>query len=69
MEDRATPKEVVPKEVYNLRLWFLASVAASAAIMIGYDSGFVGTAITLPGFTADFGTLGKDTSVNLVTTY
>ncbi|PWN20466.1 general substrate transporter [Microstroma glucosiphilum] len=64
VEDRPTPKEV-----YNLRIWGCAAVAASAAIMIGYDSAFVGGAITLKGFLKDFGTLDPNTSANLVTTY
>ncbi|CAO1628564.1 unnamed protein product [Jaminaea pallidilutea] len=64
VEDRPTPKEV-----YNWRLWALAAIAASNAIMIGYDSAFVGGAITLKGFTNDFGKIPLDTSANLVTTY
>lgn len=64
VEDRPTPKEV-----YNWRIWALAAIAAWAAVMIGYDSAFVGGAISLKGFVKDFGTLHKDTSANLVTTY
>lgn len=64
VEDRPTPPEV-----YNWRLWALAAIAALNAIMIGYDSAFVGGAITLKGFTNDFGKIPLDTSANLVTTY
>lgn len=66
---KATEDRPTPKEVYNLRIWGCAAVAASAAIMIGYDSAFVGGAITLKGFLADFGTLDRNTSANLVVTY
>lgn len=64
VEDRPTPSEV-----YNWRIWCLAAVAASAAVMIGYDSAFVGGAIVLQGFKNDFGTLTTSTSANLVSTY
>jgi MFS family permease len=63
-EDKPTPPEV-----YNWRLWSMAAVIASAAILVGYDSAFVGGAIVLDGFTNDFGNLAPDTSANLVTTY
>lgn len=64
IEDRPTPPQV-----YNWRIWCLAAISASAAIMIGYDSAFVGGAIVLNSFTNDFGELAANTSANLVTTY
>jgi Sugar (and other) transporter len=50
VEDRPTPKEV-----YNWRVYFSAMVAGSAAIMIGYDSAFIGGTLALPSFTDEFG--------------
>lgn len=49
VEDRPTPKCV-----YNWRVYGLAAMAGSAAIMIGYDSAFIGTTIALPSFKAEF---------------
>ena len=49
VEDRPTPKEV-----YNWRVYFSAFVAASAAIMIGYDSAFIGGTLALKSFTTEF---------------
>lgn len=50
VEDRPTPKAV-----YNWRVYACAAVAGSAAIMIGYDSAFIGTTIALPSFKTEFG--------------
>lgn len=49
VEDRPTPKSV-----YNWRVYGCAALAGSAAIMIGYDSAFIGTTIALPSFKAEF---------------
>lgn len=49
VEDRPTPKEV-----YNWRVYTLAAVAGSAAIMIGYDSAFIGTTLSLQSFKTEF---------------
>lgn len=49
VEDRPTPKAV-----YNWRVYYSAAVAASAAIMIGYDSAFIGGTIALSAFTKEF---------------
>ncbi|KAF9477819.1 MFS quinate transporter QutD [Pholiota conissans] len=49
VEDRLTPNEV-----YNWRVYFSASVAAFAAVMIGY-SAFIGTSIALSSFKEEFG--------------
>lgn len=50
IEDRPTPKCV-----YNWRVYFTAAVAASAAIMIGYDSAFIGGTLALTSFKNEFG--------------
>ena len=49
VEDRPTPKAV-----YNWRVHLCAATAASAAMMIGYDSAFIGTTLALPSFTKEF---------------
>ena len=49
VEDRPTPKEV-----YNWRVYGLATVASFAACMIGYDSAFIGTTLALPSFVEEF---------------
>ncbi|KAI3404175.2 qutD [Candida oxycetoniae] len=50
IEDRPTPKEV-----YNYRVYLTAIMASAAAIIIGYDSGFIGGAVALPAFQKEFG--------------
>lgn len=50
VEDRPTPKEV-----YNWRIYFLATVASFASCMIGYDSAFIGGTIALDSFRDEFG--------------
>ncbi|KAG4424336.1 hypothetical protein IFR04_002577 [Cadophora malorum] len=50
VEDRPTPASV-----YNWRVYAVAAVAGSAAVMIGYDSAFIGTTIALPSFKDEFG--------------
>jgi hypothetical protein len=70
VEDRPTPKEV-----YNWRVYYSAAVAASAAIMIGYDSAFIGGTLALSSFKKefDFASLSKSqlnlTSANIVSVY
>lgn len=70
VEDRPTPPSV-----YNARIYVMACVAATAAVMIGYDSAFIGTSISLASFKAEFH-LSKKTaaqfaiiSENIVSTY
>jgi MFS family permease len=62
IEDRPTPKCV-----YNWRVYLQAFVAASAAMMIGYDSAFIGGTLALSSFKDEFGfnDLSK-TKVNLL---
>lgn len=69
-EDRPTPSAV-----YNWRVYSCAIVAATAAIMIGYDSAFIGTSISLASFKGEFGLTTKTASqfasisANIVSTY
>jgi len=49
VEDRPTPPSV-----YNWRVYACGAVAGSAAIMIGYDSAFIGTTLSLPSFKDEF---------------
>jgi sugar porter (SP) family MFS transporter len=48
-EDRPTPSCV-----YNVRVYFCAAVAAFCAVMIGYDSAFIGGSLALPSFQSEF---------------
>ncbi|GAA5889871.1 hypothetical protein JCM6882_004347 [Rhodosporidiobolus microsporus] len=70
VEDRPTPKAV-----YNWRVYSCAIVAATAAIMIGYDGAFIGTSITLASFKEEFNLVDKtasqfaDISANIVSAY
>lgn len=50
VEDRPTPREV-----YNWRVYLLAAVASCTSCMIGYDSAYIGTTISLPSFKSEFG--------------
>jgi MFS family permease len=49
-----TPKDVssnpAPREVYNWRIYALAISAAMGSAMFGYDSAFIGGAMSLPSF-------------------
>ncbi|QSZ32266.1 hypothetical protein DSL72_001840 [Monilinia vaccinii-corymbosi] len=49
VEDRPTPPCV-----YNSRVYFCATVAAFCAVMIGYDSAFIGGTIALSSFKDEF---------------
>ncbi|ETS73140.1 Quinate permease [Pestalotiopsis fici W106-1] len=49
VEDRPTPKAV-----YNWRVYTCAAVASFASCMIGYDSAFIGTTLSLPSFKSEF---------------
>ncbi|GLB38972.1 putative major facilitator superfamily, sugar transporter (TC 2.A.1.1) family protein [Lyophyllum shimeji] len=64
-----------PEEVYNWRVYFAAMVSSFAAVMIGYDSAFIGTSIALSSFKSEF-SLNKKTasqfaliSANIVSSY
>ena len=70
VEDRPTPSNV-----YNWRVYLSAAVMASAAVMIGYDSAFIGGTIALDSFKSEFhfDALSKDAvallSANIVSCY
>ncbi|GLA99223.1 hypothetical protein AtubIFM61612_010679 [Aspergillus tubingensis] len=49
-EDRPTPPEV-----YNFRLYLTVIGLATALIVFGYDTSFIGTTQTLPSYKRDFG--------------
>ncbi|KAJ5950953.1 Major facilitator superfamily domain general substrate transporter [Penicillium vulpinum] len=50
VEDRPTPSAV-----YNWRVYLLAAVASCTSCMIGYDSAFIGTTLSLDSFKSEFG--------------
>jgi MFS family permease len=70
VEDRPTPRNV-----YNWRVYFSSAIVASAAVMIGYDSAFIGGTIALASFRSEFGLDKMSTdevnflSANIVSTY
>ncbi|CUM63760.1 uncharacterized protein PRCAT00001344001 [Priceomyces carsonii] len=49
IEDRETPSEV-----YNWRIYVTAIIASAAAIIIGYDGGFIGGTVALDSFKTEF---------------
>ncbi|KAJ5799572.1 uncharacterized protein N7518_001640 [Penicillium psychrosexuale] len=49
VEDRPTPSVV-----YNWRIYLLAAVASCTSCMIGYDSAFIGTTLSLDSFKSEF---------------
>lgn len=64
-----------PSAVYNWRIYALALSASMGSAMFGYDSAFIGGAITLPSFVSRFG-LGNSSSelsvalsANIVSTF
>ncbi|BGP19526.1 hypothetical protein JCM10213v2_007621 [Rhodosporidiobolus nylandii] len=63
VEDRPTPSAI-----YNKRVYLAAITAAFAAVMIGYDSAFFGSTITLASFKSEFGA-GKVTSNSALAAY
>lgn len=50
VEERPTPPQV-----YNWRIYYTALIASAAAIIIGYDGGFIGGTVALPSFREEFG--------------
>ncbi|KAK6863469.1 putative quinate permease [Candida tropicalis] len=50
IEDRPTPPQV-----YNYRIYMTAIMASAAAIIIGYDGGFIGGTVALDSFKQEFG--------------
>ncbi|KAK0192608.1 quinate permease [Armillaria mellea] len=70
VEDRPTPPEV-----YGWRVYMNGFIATFAAVMIGYDSAFIGTSISLASFKSEFALTKKTTtefnliSANIVSLY
>ncbi|KAK0238131.1 quinate permease [Armillaria nabsnona] len=70
VEDRPTPPEV-----YGWRVYMNGFIATFAAVMIGYDSAFIGTSISLASFKSEFDLTKKTTtefnliSANIVSLY
>lgn len=45
----------IPDEIYNWKLILVAVTAAAAAVIIGYDAGFIGGTVSLASFQKEFG--------------
>lgn len=45
----------IPDEIYNFKLVIVAITAAAAAVIIGYDAGFIGGTVSLTSFQEEFG--------------
>ena len=64
-----------PRQVYNWRIYALACSASMGSAMFGYDSAFIGGALTLPSFQKRFGlesahgTNLADLEANIVSTF
>lgn len=54
-EDEDMKNVPIPDEIYNFKLVLLALTAASAAVIIGYDAGFIGGTVSLASFQSEFG--------------
>ena len=61
IEDRPTPKEV-----YSWRIYFSAAIVSAAALLIGYDSAFIGGTLALNSFTKEFFTGMKTAEINFL---
>ncbi|AQZ17318.1 hypothetical protein BZL39_L03890 [Zygosaccharomyces parabailii] len=69
MEERPTPGQI-----YNWRIYTTALLASTAAVLIGYDSGFVGGTMANQYFLKNFGLdtetqKGEDTVSNLISCF
>ena len=54
-EDAEYVGVAIPEEIYNYRMVFVALTAAFAAVIIGYDAGFIGGTVSLESFKEEFG--------------
>lgn len=54
-EDEDVKRVPIPNEIYNYKIVLLAITAASAAVIIGYDAGFIGGTVSLASFQLEFG--------------
>lgn len=56
LDEKSTEEIItIPEEIYNWKMVLLAGTAASAAIIIGYDAGFIGGTVSLASFVSEFG--------------
>lgn len=53
-EDEDNALVPIPDEIYNWKLSLIAVTASAAAIIIGYDAGFIGATVTLKSFKDEF---------------
>ncbi|KAK9451025.1 general substrate transporter [Limtongia smithiae] len=53
--ERNEVHENTPKEIYNYRIYLAAIVSSFAAVIIGYDAGFIGGTVALTSFMNEFG--------------
>lgn len=51
---KASKHDSAPDAIYNWKLYAAGVCAASAAVMIGYDSAFFGTSLALTSFKREF---------------
>lgn len=54
-EEEEMKRIPIPDEIYNAKIVLLAITAASAAVIIGYDAGFIGGTVALHSFRDEFG--------------
>lgn len=57
-DEKSEPEDgaiAIPDEIYNWKMIVLAATAAAAAIIIGYDAGFIGGTVSLASFQTEFG--------------
>lgn len=54
VEDAASPV-TIPPVIYNKRIYLIAFAAAFGAVICGYDTGFIGSVVTLESFESEFG--------------
>lgn len=54
-EDEDLAHIEIPDAIYNFRIVLVAITAASAAVIIGYDAGFIGGTVSLASFEDEFG--------------
>lgn len=45
----------IPNEVYNWKIYLFSMIAAFGAVICGYDTGFIGSTVTLDSFLNEFG--------------
>ena len=66
-----TEERPTPPKVYNWRIYATALLAATASVLIGYDSGFIGGTVQNEYFLSNFNlesnsTRAQDVSANVI---